>query len=443
MTWPPARILAAYAAPMAPLGALHFPVYVYVLPAYAALGADLGALGVFMLAARLLDGISDPVVGVMSDRTPAGIATRFGRRRPWMALAGPLILVAAAMLLLPPAGPTALHAGIWLTALTLAWTLALTPYLAWGAELTPDYAGRVRVSSWREAAGVAGMLGAAIAYAAADGPAEGLRNVMILLAVTLPPAFAWALWKTPEPADLSTRRLPWREALGRAARNRPFLRLLAAWLANGAANALPASLFLFFVSHRLAAPEHAGTLLAVYFLAAVAGMPLWSRLSERRAKHKVWGGAMLWACAIFAVVPFLGPGDLWAFAAVCVLSGVALGADLALPPAIQADVVDADAAEGGESRAGAYFAVWSVATKAAQALAGGVAFLTLDLVGFDAAAEVNSESSLTTLALLYAGAPVALKLLAVALVWRFPIDAAAQAELRRRIEEAAARGRRG
>ena len=437
MTWPSARILAAYAAPMAPLGALHFPVYVYVLPAYAALGADLGALGLFMLAARLLDGISDPVAGVMSDRTPAGIAARFGRRRPWMALAGPLILLSAGFLLLPPETPTALHAGIWLTALTLAWTLALTPYLAWGAELSPDYAGRVRVSAWREAAGVAGMLGAAVAYAAAEGPAEGLRNVMILLAVLLPPAFAWALWATPEAPDPSTRRLPWREALSRAARNGPFLRLLAAWLANGAANALPASLFLFFVSHRLAAPEHAGTLLAVYFVAAVAGMPLWSRLSTRRAKHRVWGGAMLWACAVFAVVPFLGPGDLWLFVGVCVLSGIALGADLSLPPAIQADVVDADAAASGESRAGAYFAVWSVATKAAQALAGGLAFLALDLVGFDAAAEANPPSALLTLALFYAGAPVVLKLIAVALVWRFPIDAAAQAELRRRIEAAA------
>ena len=166
-------------------------------------------------------------------------------------------------------------------------------------------------------------------------------------------------------------------------------------------------------------------------------MPLWSRLSTRRAKHRVWGGAMLWACAVFAVVPFLGPGDLWLFVGVCVLSGIALGADLSLPPAIQADVVDADAAASGESRAGAYFAVWSVATKAAQALAGGLAFLALDLVGFDAAAEANPPSALRTLALLYAGAPVVLKLIAVALVWRFPIDAAAQAELRRRIEAAA------
>jgi Na+/melibiose symporter-like transporter len=242
----------------------------------------------------------------------------------------------------------------------------------------------------------------------------------------------------PEGPDLSKRRIPWRDVARMALANRPFLRLLAAWFVNGAANALPAALFLFFVEHRLESPDWAGPLLIVYFVAAIMGAPIWSRFADRWAKHKVWSVAMLYAGAVFLWALALGPGDVWAFAAISFLSGLALGADLSLPPAMQADVVDADTAETGEQRTGAYFAVWSVATKTAQAAAGGAALLALDVVGFDAAREDNDATALWALALLYAAAPVVLKLGAVALIWRFPIDKAAQEDLRRRIEGAAA-----
>ena len=449
---PTRRTLLAYAAPMAPLGALYFPVYVYLVPYYAGLGADLALLGAFMLAARLLDAATDPLMGLLSDR----VSTRWGRRRPWLVLAAPLLLLAAWRLFLPPEDPSAAYAGVWLAALTLFWTMALTPYLAWGAEITSDYSERARVAAWREAAGLVGMLGAAVLYAAGGDAGEGLGFVFLALLVATPVCFAAALAGTPEPDDLSVRKVAWREGLRLAAGNRAFLRLLAAWLVNGAANALPASLFLFFVEFRLGAPDLAGPLLVLYFAAAIVGAPLWGWAAKRVPKHRVWSGVMIYACAVFLWALALGEGDVVPFAVISVLSGLALGADLSLPPAMQADVVDADTAESGEQRTGVYFAVWSVATKAAQAAAGGVALMLLAWAGFEAAgaagvgagaleaaAGANSEGALWTLSLLYAGAPVALKLVAVAIMWGFPLDAAAQGAYRARIEAAAERGAPG
>lgn len=426
-----AATLAAYAAPALPLGMLYFPVYVYLPPFYASRGVDLAALGAILLGARLLDAVTDPAMGVLSDR----MTTRWGRRRPWLAVACLPILLAAWQLFMPPAAPTAFHAGLWLIALTLAWTMALTPYYAWGAELASGYAERARVTSWRESAGLVGAVLAAVLYAGADDPAAGLSRILLALAILLPVATLWAVLRTPEPRDWSSRRLPLRESISAAAANRPFLRLLAAYFINGAANGLPAALFLFFVEHRIGAPDLAGPLLALYFVAAIVGAPVWARLSGRFPKHRVWCGAMLYACAIFLFALTLGHGDDLAFAVIAGLSGLALGADLALPPAMQADVVDADTAATGEQRTGAYFAVWSVATKAALAVAGGGALAILAAAGFDAGpGAVNDAGALWTLSLLYAGAPVALKLIAVALVWGFDIDAGAQAALRARIE---------
>ena len=130
---------------------------------------------------------------------------------------------------------------------------------------------------------------------------------------------------------------------------------------------------------------------------------------------------MLLACAVFVWVPFLGAGDVIAFGVICLLSGLSLGADLALPASIQADVVDVDTAEGGGGRAGLFFALWNMATK--LALAVGIAFPLLDLAGFTSQGD-NPPAALWTLALLYGGLPVLFKLAAVLMVWHFPLDEA-------------------
>jgi Na+/melibiose symporter-like transporter len=428
----PFRALAAYAAPAAPLAALYFPVYVYVPPFYATEhGVGLAALGAVVLAVRLLDAVTDPLMGWLSDRTPA----RWGRRKVWLAVSTPLVTASAWMLLAPPAGAGLVHAALWLSALTLAWTVALTPWNAWGAELDGDYAGRARVTAWRETTGLVGTVLAVALYNAAASPAEGLRAVALFVALALPAAALAALALTPEPANHSRATVSLAEGWRALRANGPFRRLIAAYLLNGAANGLPAGLFLFYIGDVLQAPE-AGWLLLLYFVCAIAGAPLWTWAARRRPKHRVWGWAMLWACAVFAAAPFLGPGDLWAFTAVCALTGFALGADLSLPPAIQADVVDVDTATSGEQRTGLFFALWSVATKAALAASGGAALAALGAIGFTAGGP-NTQGSLTALALLYAAAPVALKLAAVALMWRFPLDRAAHDALRARIEAAA------
>ena len=195
---------------------------------------------------------------------------------------------------------------------------------------------------------------------------------------------------------------------------------------------MPATLFLLFVKFGLDAESWTGPLLLTYFLCGIAALPLWLRLSRRIGKHRAWCLAMLLACSVFVWVPLLAPGDTWAFLVICVLSGCALGADLALPPAIQADVVDLDSLHSGQRRAGVYFGLWGIATKLALALAVGISFPLLDFAGFDPTAE--QPDAIWALALLYGLAPVVFKLAATALVWDFPITAERQQRIRALIE---------
>jgi Na+/melibiose symporter-like transporter len=105
---------------------------------------------------------------------------------------------------------------------------------------------------------------------------------------------------------------------------------------------------------------------------------------------------------------------------------MALGADLTLPPAMQADVVDLDSLRTGKRRAGAFFALWSMATKLALACAVGLAFPALDLLGFDGNGP-NDRATILALAILYAGVPTVLKIVAIVVAWNHPITAKRQA----------------
>ncbi|WP_417769921.1 MFS transporter [Stappia sp.] len=425
--------LAAYAGPALPLAALTLPLYV-ILPTFYAesVGLPLALVGTILLAVRLADAVSDPLIGLMADRYRPPL----GRRRGWFLLACLPAALAAYMILTPPGDAGGGYLLFWGLALSLGYTASIIPYTAWGAELSDDYHGRSRIAGAREGMVLVGTLIAvsvpAIAEAlGAPGQATALKVLALIIVVSLPVLTLVAVWRLPEPRDTGAALPPLADGLRQVARNRPFVRLLAAFVLNGFANGLPATLFLFFVARALAAPQMQGPFLFLYFLCGVAGVPLWLAVSRRLGKHRAWCVAMLGACAIFALVPLLGPGDLLGFAAICVLTGLALGADLALPSAIQADVIDVDRMATGTRRSGLYFALWGLATKLSLALAVGLAFPLLGLAGFDPAAA--DTTGIGALVALYAVVPVALKLAAIALMWNFPLGAKEHAELAARL----------
>ncbi len=432
----------AYGAPALPAAMLGLPLLVYLPTFYAqTVGLGLTAVGAILLLARLWDVVTDPLVGLLSDRT----RSRIGRRRPWLIAALPLVLVGVWFLFRPPQGVGGGYLLGWIFVVYLGWTMMQIPHQAWGAELSDDYGERARITAMREGFGLVGVIVAAslpallpaLGWAPADaGAAAALGAIAVITVVMLPALGAVMLAIVPEPPPRRAAPLDLRRGVAVLRGNRPFLRLLLAYFVNSFANGLPSTLFLLFVAHRLQLEAQQGIFLLVYFLAGLAGVPLALTIARRIGKHRAWCVAMLVTCAAFMFAPLLPAGASVGFATICLITGHGLGADLALPPAMQADVVDEDTAAGGDGRAGLYFALWGMATKLALALAVGVAFPLLDLAGFDAAGGA-SPGGAWMLGVLYAWLPVGLKLVAIALMWRFPLDAARHAMLSRVIRSSA------
>jgi Na+/melibiose symporter-like transporter len=435
-----------YALPAFALAMPTIPVYVYLPTFYAdSLGLGLAATGAVLLAARVLDVITDPLVGIGSDR----IRLRVGRRKPWILAGAVLAGVALVRLFAPPDGAGTGYLLTWVVVLYLGWTLVAVPYTAWGAELSPDYHERARITGAREGVMIIGILaaGSIPAAAAYAGYAErdGLAAVAWLAVGFGAPAIALLLWRVGEPARreappiAATTASPalseWRSILA----NKPFLRLMAGWFVNGLANGLPAVMFPLYLEYALEADAvERGVLIMTYFLAGVLAIPGWVALSRRYGKHRVWCWAMLLACVAFVWVPLLDARALGAFFVICVVTGMAFGADLALPPAMQADVIDLDSMRTGRQRAGLFFALWSMSTKLALAGAVGIAFPILSAFGFQTGG-ANTGGAILVLTVIYAFAPTVLKIAAIAIVWNHPITARRQTVIRRRLDAMAGR----
>ena len=396
----------AYGALGLPLAFVALPLYVVLPNHYAAeFGIPLATLGALLLGARLLDAVADPLIGRWVDGW-------FTRSVALVLGAALLAAVVAAIgfrgLFFPPVeGVDALL--IWCGALLavtyLSYSVLSVLHQAWGARLGGDEAQRARIVSWREGLGLAGVLVASVLPSVA-----GLSVATATFALTLAVGVA-LLWRAPQPQIV--RASAARPSLLAPLATPAFRSLVAIYLVNGVASAVPATLVLFFIRDRLQAQAFEPLFLASYFAAGALSLPLWVRLVARLGLARAWLAGMVLAIATFAWATLLGAGDVVAYTAVCVASGVALGADLTLPGALLAGVIQR--AGHGQRLEGAYFGWWNFCTKLNLALAAGVALPLLGAFGYTPGS--RSPEALQALTLAYCLLPCALKLIATALLW--------------------------
>jgi Na+/melibiose symporter-like transporter len=402
-----------------PLAFVALPLVVQ-WPAHAAQqwGLPLAVLGALLLAVRVADALVDPWIGRKADGWFARSATG-----PWRALVvAALLLITgfAGLFFAPPgwvgSGSSATPLLAWSTVALLltylGYSLAQVVHQAWAARLGGDAVERSRWVGSREAFALAGVLSASVLPSLAGWAVTGAA-LAVLLVLGL-----WAMHGLPTlPASAPAVAAP---AAGDADdtspwTQRPFRSLLAIYTLNGLAASIPASLVLFFVRDRVQAPAiYEALFLAAYFGAAALGVPLWVRAVRRFGLVTAWALGMALSIAAFVGAVLVGAGDTVAFGAICVASGLALGADLVAPPALLAGVIQASGVHGRAE--GRWFGWWSMATKLTLALAAGIALPLVQALGY--APGSREPAALQALAVVYAVVPCAVKALTLALLWR-------------------------
>ncbi len=434
--WP---LKIAYGLPAFALAVVGIPVYVYLPKFYSdVVGIDIALMGMILLGVRLFDAVSDPVIGLVSDRT----RSRFGRRRPYIAVGGVGVALAMIFLFTPPRGesidPT-LWFAFWVFTLFAFWTVVTVPYESLGPEISHDYTDRTTLFAVRDGLLIAGTLAAAAAPAlvaaiwqTAPSPEGERRKFFLLGLIYAPLLISTCLWCVHRIREQPARTAGEASAAGGRWRtvwhNRPFMLLLAAYTISAIGSNLPATLILYYVQYVLQSSQ-ADLFLILYLSTGVVFLPAWIAIARRVGKKNAWLAAMIINTGVFLGVFFLGPGDALLYGILVVGSGLGFGASLALPSAIQADVIDYDELLTGMRREGRYIGLWSIAKKLAAAAGVGIGLAVLGGAGYQPNAEQSAEV-IMTLRVLYALVPCLCNIVAILIIWRFPLNARAHRDIR-------------
>ncbi len=441
-----------FASPQLALATLGLPIVIY-LPAYYAgpLGLGLATTGFIFMITRFWDVFTDGLLGWAVDRFP----TRWGRRKVWMLISTPLMVIGTIAICFPPEGSGALYLLFWLTFIYIWWTLIHLCHIAWAAELSDSYDERSRIQSRVMAVYFSGLLlvlTAPILVGAMLGD-TGLETKVramgiyaaVLLPITVLGAVFMAREKKPPLRRKEERPMGFGEGLRMAARNPALLRLLGVDMLAGFAGGTASGLFVYVTTDlfRLQGALNIGgvaldpgALLIFTYVGAFCGVPLWLKLSYRIGKHRAVAAAAMLTIAGLLYSLIMPKGDFLAASAFYLVNGIAFGAAPFLDRAMLADVVDLDQTQSGEQRTGFFFALMSMTNKIGYALPVGILYPILQLIGFNPNGG-NSPEAIAWLAAMFVGVPILCKLLIVALTWNFPITRAMQEGLRAQLSEAA------
>ena len=426
----PAWRLAAFASITLPIAGAGLPLAVY-LPAYYARSLGLATVGAVFLVIRLWDTLSDPLIGVLSDRT----RTAAGRRKPWILAGGLLFGAAAWAVFFPPAGVGAVYLGAWLFAFYLGWTMIGVPLSAWSGELAAQYHERSRVQTFVQTATAFGLLAVLVLPTVLEqgrrsDPGASVRAMGLFTLATLVPTLFASLLSAPDPAQpaIETRRLSLTAALKALFGDPLLMRVLASDFAVTLGQTIRGSLFVFFVVAYLGLPKWASGLFLLQFVFGVLASPIWLRISYRLGKNRTAVLGELVQVAINLGLLFAAPGAFAWVLALTVAQGLAQGSGNLMLRAIVADLVDKQALETGENRSGLLFSTFSLSAKLATAVAVGLALPLVAWLGFKPVG-ANSPEALLGLKLVFALGPALAHAVSAALILRFPLDQRRHAEI--------------
>ena len=402
--------LLAYGALRMPLALLELPLFLFVPTLYGKhFGLSLTLIAVILFATRFVDAFADPIFGAMVTAKRATVCYR-----NWILLGMPILTIGFVILLKP--NPQWAPLAVWLLVGSLttyfAYSLVSIAYQAWGADISRDAVEGARITGVREAFGLVGVI-----CAAALLRVETV-SYLVALFICLSVIGVLALSKAPNPSvQIAQPRKSIKTLLTSLWTDTKFRRLMVVFLLNGIATAIPATLVLFFIKDVLAvSDDQAPKFLLAYFVAGALGMPFWMWMAKRIGLEASWLIGMVFAVIAFAWTVGLGPGDSNQFLIVCIVTGLALGADLAIPPAILATVIKAGGR--GNSEEASYFGVWNFAIKFNLAAAAAIALPLVELGGYTP----GGTGHTLALSLTYAALPCALKLIAGMLLCIRPIQ---------------------
>lgn len=398
-----------------PIAFLGFPLYIYLPTFYVEyVNLNVGTVGIILLVARLLDMILDPFIGKFTDNY-----NKFN-----IIIISTFFVLFGLFFLIKPLYFNSLWLFCFSIITYISYSFVMIPYLTLNSQISDNSVNNTKLAFSRELFIVFGVLISLLfpyVFMVADDSKKSLELLLYTCLIIFPISSIIFYFKLKHFENKKSRiqEKEFLKSINIFFKKFPHnKKLFFSFLINNLANALPATLFLFYVKYVLDLEEKTGLFLIVYFISAIVTFPLWIKLSIKISKKTTWILSMITACCAFIFVPFLQEKDFLYFLIICIVTGMSLGADMALPSSIQADVAQ-QSKNTNNDISGILFGFWAMITKFSLALAVAISFITLEFTGFDT--QNINEISLIALIVLYSIVPILLKLISIILLSKYEL----------------------
>ena len=392
-----------------------------------------------LLIGKIWDAVNDPLFGWISDRT----TSRFGKRRVFMIFGALPLAIGIVLLWRVPAGLSDIAIFVWIVFTFMLYdtmnTLTSVPYYALTAELTDDYDERAGLTTYRMVLGVpAYLVGAAltpvlVGLFATKPAGYGATSFIYAIIAALVLWIAAAGIKERKEISESRAETPPLRAFLTTFRNRPFVRLIAAYLIANISFALIQTLLAYFLTYKLDMEAQVPIVMALLLVTVGLFLFPWKMLAERWNKGPTYALGLAIAGVAVACTYLLPQGPTPMIYVIAVVAGIGFSAQWVFPWAMVPDVVEIDRLETGEHRSGMYYGVWGFTSKLTAALGIALSGWVLQLSGY-VPNVAQSPGTLRTISLFFGPIPLAVLLVALPLLIWYPITRKSHAELRRELE---------
>ena len=389
-----------YSLPSIPLAAAQIAVYIAVPAIYSKIAAvGIGVTGLVIMISRVIDMITDPILGTYLDRMVEKIGWKF-----WLLIGFPLISIGIFILFNPLDGLEIISLLLGIIFVTLGWTFFSIPWWGIGIAISNSNSNdRFKVVSFRELLTIPGVILGLFLIHFSNISGEIFLIISILF---LSPLF---IKKIPIPNISNVKGTSYFLNIKNLFKNNSnFKYLCLSYFFIGLSNGVTSILFILFVEFIIGgSPQN---FLSIYFISAFMGLPFVYMLASKYNKKRIWTSFILLACICFLPVVFLSTNSTTLFMVICIISGFCLSADLIIPSSIQADIIYNEQQKNKNVLVGKIYSVWSFIQKLSLALSAGVCLPLLGYFGFNPS-EVNTQ--LLPLSFAYGIIPIILRIPAI------------------------------
>jgi GPH family glycoside/pentoside/hexuronide:cation symporter len=393
------------------------------------------AVGAMFLVTKVIDAISDPVMGLIADRTNS----RWGKYRPYLLWGAiPYGLCGYLMFAGPELSDTGklVYAYATYTAMMLAYTVVNVPYSALMGVISPSSIERTKVASYRfVCAFLAGWLIATFVgplknLLGGGDEAMGFRLTMIIFAIASILLF-WVTFATTkerviaEPTRNTNVRLDFKALLS----NGPWLVLFLSAIVTLMNIAVRNGSLLYYFKYYVGDDgtplflifDKTAVFLSLGLVTMVLGISMTRWLAEHFEKRVLMIMLTLLNAASMAAFFFIPPEQYWLMVLVNCLGSFVIGPTPALVWSMYADCADYGEWKSGRRITALVFSTVQFAQKMGLAVGAGLLGLVLGAFGF-VANESQSPESLMGIRMMFSVLPAALAIMGAVFIFFYRID---------------------